>query len=109
MKIDRRIREYKEVIENLCSEFNLTPPNRVELMKNYIGKPQRSWGKTVYSHSSDSYKIKIRKFRLEGEKRVLRSEQNILKSICHELAHSKHFEHNPQHFALTNEMVNYLQ
>ncbi len=107
MKVDRRLREYRDIVLDLCSKFALKPPIIIRLMKNYHNRREISWGKTTHMHSTDSYKIQIRKYRMENDKPIKRERKDIIKSICHELAHSIYHEHCPEHFALTNEMFLY--
>jgi len=106
MKIDRRLKEYRTTIEELCTKFNLKIPLRVELMKNWSNRPEVSWGKITINHSTNDYTIKIRKSRMVESKPFERSVEEIKKSICHELAHTLYHEHNAKHMAFTNEMYN---
>jgi len=105
MKIARRIRQFKPLITFLCDEFSLPEPDSVKVMSNYFGRPEVSWGRFVSGHSTSNYEMKIRYFKFDANHELIkRDDEEIIETICHELAHSVHRNHSPQHYALTQDL-----
>lgn len=126
MKIDRRIKFVRPIVETLCNKYALVAPVSIQLMKDYCDRLYRSSGSIEIRQSNkDFYIIKVRLHKQElvadqnGSyifkdnpnekyviKQVLRSREEIIKTVCHEMAHLIYHDHSPSHAALSSEMFN---
>lgn len=88
VKIDRRIRQYKNYIVKKCKELNIKEPLKVELMNNYRGKKEKTFVKVQFNKTNNDYILKIRKGRQMNGQLILWKEEEIQKNIYDELLHT---------------------
>lgn len=103
MKIDRRLRQYRTMVEKVCNKFNFRAPIRIEIMKNWVNRPEINWSKVVINPGTRDYIIKVRNQRNIDGHLIDRKPKNILKNICEEL------QHYNSHISLTNEVYDFIK
>ena len=86
IKIDRRLRKYKDSIYELCGKFGMNTPKNVKVMANWKNKPEANLEGYCFNERNNLYSIRIRRFRIIDNKKVERTDDEIMSSICSTLA-----------------------
>ena len=86
MKVDRRLRKYKDSIYELCGKFGVSTPKNVKVMSNWKNKPEANLEGFCFNERNNLYSIKIRRFRMINNEKIERTDNEIMSSVCSTLA-----------------------